>query len=93
MAIPPFRLPLRSADPAWHPHFRGRRRPGGDQYVQLSLEMSQEMRLHFRLACLAVVVVAIVLTLLMALWETRHLRPVPQATLRGQAVDRLPGQL
>lgn len=56
-------------------------------YVQLSLEMSPEMRLHFELACLAVVLVAIVLTLLMALRETRHLRPVLRATLRGQPVD------
>jgi signal transduction histidine kinase len=56
-------------------------------YVELALEMSPTVRTHFRIACLVVVAVAIALTLLMAMWETRHLRPALRATLQGKGVD------
>ncbi|MEX2142124.1 MAG: ATP-binding protein [Pirellulales bacterium] len=61
-------------------------------YVELTLEMPPGMRAHFRIACLVVVAFAIGLTILLALWETRHLRPVLKTALQGRAISEALGQ-
>src|SRR5438132_1380124 len=56
-------------------------------YVNLTLNLPEQIRHHFDILAVAVVAAAVVLTLLLALAETRNLRPVLRKLLRGEAVD------
>ncbi|MBI3465140.1 MAG: response regulator [Planctomycetes bacterium] len=55
-------------------------------YVNLSLTLPALIRFHFEMMALVVVAVATTLTVLYALWETRHLRQVLKQIGLGQAV-------
>src|SRR5262245_20348514 len=45
-------------------------------YVNLTFQLSVDAQWHFALAAAAVILAAVVVTILMALWETRDLRHV-----------------
>src|SRR5438132_14097004 len=56
-------------------------------YVNLTLNLPQQIRYHFDLLAVAVVAVAVVLTILLALAETRHLRHVLRKLVHGETVQ------
>jgi len=56
-------------------------------YVELLLRLPDAIRHHFRISSVIVVVVSCALTVLMALWETRHLRRLLKAIQHGRAPD------
>ncbi len=54
-------------------------------YVRLSLDLSDNLQFHFNVVATTVVVCAVVLTVLMALWETRALRQVMRCLHLGRS--------
>ncbi|MBI3469016.1 MAG: hypothetical protein HY000_38930, partial [Planctomycetes bacterium] len=57
-------------------------------YVELtSWEMPIQVRMHWRIASVVVVIIACALTVFLAMYETRSLRRVLRALIRGQAAD------
>src|SRR5262245_15028574 len=56
-------------------------------YVNLTFQLSVDAQWHFALAAAAVILAAVVVTILMALWEPRDLRHVLGRLRRGQPVD------
>jgi signal transduction histidine kinase len=54
-------------------------------YVNLTLTLSEPMRTHFIVSCAVVVVLAVILSLWVAHFETRHLRRVLRMLSRGEA--------
>jgi len=56
-------------------------------YVNLSLTLPALIRFHFEVIALVVVAIAVSLTVLYALWETRRLREALKRIRLGQAVD------
>ncbi|HXY32715.1 MAG TPA: ATP-binding protein [Planctomycetaceae bacterium] len=56
-------------------------------YVELTLRMSDEIRSSFRKAAIFVVVESCSLTVLIALWELRHVRRVLRRIKQGQPLD------
>ncbi len=56
-------------------------------YVNLTLTLPDQIRQHFHVLAAIVVGVAVLATVLLAMWETRHLRPVLQRLHRGLPVD------
>ncbi|MDP6554215.1 MAG: response regulator [Pirellulaceae bacterium] len=56
-------------------------------YVEFTMDMPDSMRMHFRISSLVVVAIACTLTVLLAMWETRHLRPALKLLKAGQSVS------
>src|SRR5579872_6667015 len=56
-------------------------------YVELTLVLSDEIRRHFEISCLIVVVLCITVTVLMPLWELRHVRRVLRSIKEGRPID------
>lgn len=57
-------------------------------YVQLALDLSGSLQHHFTVVAAIVVMCAVTLTVLMALWETRNLRKVLQHLQLGRSFSR-----
>lgn len=58
-------------------------------YTELTLDLPDQIRMHFRIASVAVVIVACTATVLLALWETRTLRRVlKRIRVGGQPEDQ-----
>ena len=55
-------------------------------YVNLTLSLPESISRHFQLAAVPAVIVSVVLTILLALWETRRLRRVLLLLEQGQPV-------
>src|ERR1700736_1677949 len=55
-------------------------------YVNLTLNLPQRVRDHFHVVAALAVAASVTLTVLLALWETRHLRRVLRRLRQGQAV-------
>jgi signal transduction histidine kinase len=58
-------------------------------YVHLTLTLPQIVRTHFEIVALATVGVAVTLTVVYSMWETRHLRRALACLQMGLPVDRL----
>jgi signal transduction histidine kinase/DNA-binding response OmpR family regulator len=56
-------------------------------YVELTLRLSPEIRHHFRISAIAVVIQCVTATVLIALWELRRVRHVLKCIERGQPFD------
>lgn len=56
-------------------------------YVELTLDLPDIIRRHFRIAAGVVVVIGCTLTVLLALWQTRNLRQVLRKMRSGEAID------
>src|SRR5487761_416468 len=56
-------------------------------YVNLSLTLPDDIRLHFAVVALMSVSVAVTLTVQLALWETRHLREVLRRIAASRAIE------
>ena len=57
-------------------------------YVNLALTLPDQIRRHFHMVAAVVVTLSVVLTLLLALWETRRLRSMPIASGLGNRSAR-----
>lgn len=57
-------------------------------YVEFTMEIPHETRMHFRITSAIVTAVACALTLLLSQWETRHLREAIKRLTRGDEVDQ-----
>ena len=56
-------------------------------YVELTLRLSPEIRYHFRISAIAVVIQCVSATVLIALWELRRVRHVLKCIERGEPFD------
>jgi signal transduction histidine kinase/CheY-like chemotaxis protein/HPt (histidine-containing phosphotransfer) domain-containing protein len=56
-------------------------------YVELTLRLPAEIRYHFRISAVAVVIQCVTSTVLIALWELRRVRHVLQCIQRGEPFD------
>ena len=56
-------------------------------YVNLTVTLPEPTRTRFIVACAVVVVVAVILSLILAAWETRHLNLVLRQLFTGQTPD------
>jgi signal transduction histidine kinase/DNA-binding response OmpR family regulator len=56
-------------------------------YVELTQKLPHPVRLHFWIVAGVVVVIAVALSILLAMWETRHLRPVLRQLHAGEPID------
>src|SRR4051812_20214405 len=56
-------------------------------YVNLTLRLPAEIDTHFRILAACVVVLAVIVTLGLAQWETRCLRGVLRDLNRGRAIE------
>ena len=56
-------------------------------YVELTQKLPHPIRLHFWIVAGVVVVIAVVLSISLAMWETRHLRPVLRQIHAGEPID------
>ncbi|HEV3302641.1 MAG TPA: response regulator [Planctomycetaceae bacterium] len=56
-------------------------------YVELTLRLSPEIRYHFRISAVAVVIQCVTATVLIALWELRRVRHVLKCIERGEPFD------
>jgi two-component system sensor histidine kinase ChiS len=61
-------------------------------YVNLSLKLPDKIRYHFEVVSLVLVAFAVTITVILALWETRHLREVIRRIRAGRPVERELGQ-
>ena len=56
-------------------------------YVELTLKLPPEIRYHFRISCIIVVIQCVTSTVLIALWELRRVRHVLKCIQRGEPFD------
>jgi signal transduction histidine kinase/CheY-like chemotaxis protein len=56
-------------------------------YVELTLKLPAEIRYHFRISAIVVVIQCVTSTVLIALWELRRVRHVLRCIERGEAFD------
>ena len=56
-------------------------------YVEFTQKLPNPVHIHFWMICVAVVIVAMAISILLALWETRNLRRVLRQICAGGPVD------
>lgn len=56
-------------------------------YVELTLRLPEPIRAHFWISAIVVVIIGCTLTVILAMWETRHLRRVLQLIDRRERLD------
>ncbi len=56
-------------------------------YVQLTQKLPQPIHMHFWITAAVVVIIATAISLLLAMWETRNLRPVLRQMRAGKPLD------
>ena len=56
-------------------------------YVEFTQKLPNPVHWHFWLICVAVVIIATIISILLALWETRNLRRVLRQMRAGESVD------